>query len=188
VKKYFSYVDGTPQLFKYAPEDGNGAVDFPINSLIYQTCKDDEEDIMVVAIMWKGTPEDRIIDFKQELFSIHDPDHTDLKILRIKELFPKYLMSLTDYMIMHDFVKDGDIVYWDATQTVIAQCIHTLFVWACESYEDIGCEKVIMTIGDTIFDITAQINIEEMIRVLRKNNVPEEKVRDIVHQTLTIPR
>ena len=188
MKKYFSYVDGTPQLFKYAPEDGNGAVDFPINSLIYQTCKDDEEDIMVVAIMWKGTPEGRIIDFKQELFSIHDPDHTDLKILRIKELFPKYLMSLTDYMIMHDFVKDGDIVYWDATQTVIAQCIHTLFVWACESYEDIGCEKVIMTIGDTIFDITAQINIEEMIRVLRKNNVPEEKVRDIVHQTLTIPR
>ena len=48
MKKYFSYVDGTPQLFKYAPEDGNGAVDFPINSLIYQTCKDDEEDIMVV--------------------------------------------------------------------------------------------------------------------------------------------
>lgn len=186
MKKYFAYVDGNPHLFKYAPEDGRGAVDFPINSLINQTSNEYDEDIMVVAIMWKGTPEDKIIDFKQELFSIHDPDHTDLKILRIKELFPKYLMSLTDYMIMHDYVQDGDIMYWDATQTVIAQCIHTLFVWACESYEDIGCEKVIMTIGDIIFDITAQINVEEMIRILRKENVSDERVRNIVHQTLTL--
>ena len=43
-----------------------------------------------------------------------------------------------------------------------------------------------MTIGDTIFDITTQINVEEMIRMLRKNNVPEDKVKDIVHQTLTL--
>lgn len=186
MKRYFAYIDTSPSLFKYAPEDSTaGAVDYPINSVIATTASQDEH-ISVVAIVWKGIADETIINFKSELFGIHQD--TELRIIKVKELWPKYLMLLTDRMITGDFIQNGDIMYWDATNTTVAQCIHTLFVYGCEFFDEIYCEKVVMVIGDTIFNITATTNVEEAIRMLKKDkNISVDKAKEIIHQILTMP-
>ena len=41
MKRYFAYLSTAPELFKYAPEDDNGTVNFPINSVISKTAERD---------------------------------------------------------------------------------------------------------------------------------------------------
>ena len=182
MKRYFAYLSTAPELFKYAPEDDNGTVNFPINSVISKTAERDEP-IFVCVVVWKGIPDSTLIDFKQELYGIH-PKNTTLKILRIKELWPRYLMNLTDYLISNKYIENKDIMYWDASNSLVAQCFHTLFVYGCEFFDEIYCEKVVMVLGDTIFDVTTMINVEESIRMLKVAGTSHYD--DIIHQILTM--
>lgn len=182
MKRYFAYLNTAPELFKYAPENDNGTVSFPINSVIAKTAEYNEP-IFVCVVVWRGIPDATLIDFKQELYGIHS-ENTTLKIIRIKELWPRYLMSLTDYLISNKYIEDGDTMYWDASNSLIAQCFHTLFVYGCEFFNEIYCDKVVMTLGDTIFDVTAMTNVEEAIRMLKVSNASHHD--DIIHQLLTM--
>ena len=182
MKRYFAYLSAAPELFKYAPENDIGTVSFPINSVIAKTAEYDEP-IFVCIVVWKGISDATLIDFKQEMYVIH-PENVTLKIIRIKELWPKYLMALTDYLISNKYIENKDIMYWDASNSLVAQCFHTLFVYGCEFFDEIYCEKVVMVLGDTIFDVTTMINVEESIRMLKVSGVSHYD--DIIHQILTM--
>ena len=75
-------------------------------------------------------------------------------------------------------------MYWDASNSLVAQCFHTLFVYGCEFFDEIYCEKVVMVLGDTIFDVTTMINVEESIRMLKAAGTSHYD--DIIHQILTM--
>lgn len=162
MRKYFSYIGDKTTIFRYAPEDGNGSVLFPINSVIHQTSKFDE-DIFVVVIIRSKTKAQTLIDFKEELSSIHNQDKVDLKILRVEEVFPKYLIPAIDYMIINDYISSGDLMYWDTTNVAVSHCIHNLYIYANKIYNNTIKGETILVIGDTIFNTTSNIDFENYI-------------------------